>query len=406
MLEKIKKNFEKNKMLIILYLTIVFFAIHNFSSYYILPDFLNGYFKTEYLSILFAGSSLLAIISSNFFGKFLKKFSNEKTLIFILVFQFIFTFFLGFSDTLNLYWIAIFFILNSIFNTLIWVSLNVFIEEFSSSENIGKVRSIILTIYNIFALSTPFLASFIYTIFKYQGVFILSGFSLLPLIFLINKFFKHISEPKYNPINLITCFKLVWKDKNLKGIITSSFVLNSFYAINNIYMSLYLIEYVKIPLNLYLGLIVPITLIPFILVPYQIGKYADKKDFNKKKIMILGILIMSISILSVFIFKFNTQNILFWIALIFVARLGATLTETENYAYFYQKVDSQSVGLISLFQNMSNISFLIINILSAILIKIFNIQIPILFLVFALISFISIFIIQKINNKDMSKIKN
>ena len=33
----------------------------------------------------------------------------------------------------------------------------------------------------------------------------------------------------------------------------------------------------------------------------------------------------------------KTTNIFIWMLLIFLARVGATTTETENYAYFYKK---------------------------------------------------------------------
>lgn len=382
----------KKKLLSIVYVAIVFFSIHYFSLYYILANYLSQYFNKSSLSLIFAASAATAILASHFFGKVLRKYTNEKNLKFVLTLQFFITLFLAFSNVLNIFIIALLAIIQSALFTLIWISINIFISEFSEYENVGAIRGTVLTIYNFGALSAPFLTSQIFNLFGYPSLFLISSLALLPILYLNKSFFKQIKEPRYNHIGLRKGLKLVFKDKSIRPIILSSFILNCFYAVLNIYLVLYLTEVLQIPLVLYLEIILPICLIPFIIVPYNLGKYSDEL-FGEKKAIIFGIFLLSISLFSIFLFNITTTNIFVWIFIIFLSRVGATTTETENYAYFYKKVTSRNAGLISLFQNMSNISYLTITLSGALLIHFFSISFQVIFLIMSLAGFASIIIL-------------
>jgi MFS family permease len=278
----------------------------------------------------------------------------------------------------------------------------VFVEEFSDHESIGSIRGTMLTIYNFGAIASPFISAQIFNLVGYSGLFVLSALALLPLIFITKRFFSNIKEPKYKHINLGSSLRTVFRDKNIRGVIASSFILNSFYAAINVYLALYLLNTIGIPPSLYLGLIVPITVIPFILIPYELGKYSDEL-FGEKTAMMIGIFILSITLLSIPIFNITTNNIFIWITILFIGRIGATITETENYAYFYKKIDGRSAGLIALFQNMVNIAFIFVTIVGAVLINIFNINLPIIFLIVGILGLLSIFIIIKIRDTEIKR---
>lgn len=262
-----------------------------------------------------------------------------------------------------------------------------------------------MSIYNLVAIAIPFLTAQVFNLFNYTSLFVISSLALIPIFYLNKKFFKEIKEPKYRHVGTRKSLIEVFNNKDIRGIISSSFILNCFYAAVNIYLVLYLTENIGIPLILYLEIILPISMIPFILIPYNLGKYSDQ-IFGVKRAIIFGISLMSIILISIYIFNIQTKNIFVWIALIFIARLGATITETENYAYFYRKVSSRSTSLIALFQNMSNISYLLISLSGAILIKYFNIKLTFLFLLVGIMGLLNIFIIIKMkNNKNNIQIK-
>lgn len=108
---------------------------------------------------------------------------------------------------------------------------------------------------------------------------------------------------------------------------------------------------------------------------------------------------------SIYIFNISTTNIFIWIVLIFIARLGATITETGNYTYFYKGVDSRNAGLIAFFQNIVNIGSLFITILGVILLDLLNLDIKLIFLFVGLLGFLSLFIIIKIKDREIKRRK-
>jgi MFS family permease len=394
----------KKKLLSIIYFSVVFYALHNFITYFIFSNYLSQYFNRFELSIIYTSSAFVSILISNFFGDLLKKFSNYKTLITILIIQIVATIFLAFSNSLSLFFISIFSAMHIIFSTLIWVSINIFIEEFSDHKNIGSIRGTILTLYNIQAIIAPFLAAQFFRSVGYTGIFILSAMSLLPLIYITRHFFNNVKEPKYKHVNLFSSFKMVWNNKDIRGVIASSFALNTFYGAVNIYLIIYLTKTLEIPTLLYIGIITPISVIPFILIPYKLGKYSDE-IFGEKKAMIFGIILMSMTMVSIYFFNINSSNVVLWISILFTARLGATIAETENYAYFYKKVDERNAGLIALFQNMANIGFLFISLAGAIFIGLLDMNISYIFLISGLIGIISVFIIIRIRDTEIKRKK-
>ncbi len=392
----------KKKLLTIIYFSVVFYALHNFITYFVFSSYLNQYFSRFELSMIYTVSAFVSILISNFFGDILKKFTNYKTLITVLIIQFITTSFLALSDSLSIFYLSIFSAMHIIFSTLIWVSINIFIEEFSDHKNIGSIRGTVLTLYNVQAIIAPFIAAQFFEFIGYTGIFMLSAISLLPLMYINRRFFNHVKEPKYKHINLFTSFKMVWNNKDIRGVIASSFALNTFYGAVNIYLILYLTKTLGIPTLLYVGIITPLSVIPFILIPYRLGKYSDE-IFGEKKAMIFGMLLMSITMVCIYFFKINSTNIMLWIGILFIARLGATIAETENYAYFYKKVDERSAGLIALFQNMVNIGFLFISLAGAIFIGLLDMDISYIFLISGLVGIISVFIIMRIRDTEIKR---
>lgn len=392
----------KKKLLTIIYFSTIFYALHNFITYFIFSDYLSQYFNKFELSMVYTLSAFISILISNFFGDFLKKFTNYKTLVSVLILQFITTTFLAFSGSLNIISLSIFSAMHIIFSTLIWVCINIFIEEFSDHDNIGSIRGTVLTLYNLQAIIAPFIAAQFFELIGYTGIFLLSAITLIPLMYITKHFFDHVKEPKYQHVNLFGSFRMVWENRDIRGVIASSFALNTFYGAVNIYLILYLTKILQIPTLLYIGIIIPISVIPFILIPYKLGKYSDE-IFGEKKAMIAGMFIMSITMMSIYLFKINSTNIMLWITILFIARLGATIVETENYAYFYKKIDGRSIGLIALFQNMVNIGFLFTSLAGAIFLGLLDMDITYIFLITGLIGIISVFVIMRIQDTEIKR---
>lgn len=387
------------------YIMVALYSFHNFLSYFTFSNFLDQYFSKVTLSMIFAGGSFLAILLSNFLGNFIKKYSNSKALATILIGQIITTIILALSNSVNIVILMIFAILYLSQNTLLWVAINVFIEEFSSNKNTGSVRGTILTIYNFQSIIAPFLVAHLLDKINYTGVFLISTVTLSILFYLNNKYLKEIKEPDYEYVNLFKSFTTLGKSKFMREILASSFALNTFFAVINIYLVLYLVDELGVSAAQFIGIITPISLIPFVILPYQLGKYSDR-IFGNKKLMSVGISVFSLTLISIYLFNITSTNIILWILLLFIARLGATITETENYAHFYRRVDSKDAGLIALFQNMSNIGFLSVSLIGALLLRFFEVKLTVIFLAIGIIGILSLFMINLEKSEKEDAINN
>lgn len=396
---------QKKKLLGVIYLIVALYALHNFAIYFFFSDFLDQYFSKITLSIVYAAGAFLAIFISNYLGEIIRKFSNYKTLITVSIAQFLVVIALSLANYINLYTLIIFAVFYLTFSTLIWVSIDIFVEQFSDNESTGSIRGAILTIYNFLSIATPFISASIFSYVGYSGSFVLSALALLPLIYIVVSSFRHIKEPVYEKKNLFEGLKSVAKNKNMRGVMASSFTLNSFYAVISIYLILYLTETLGVSATVFVGIITPITLIPFIIIPYRLGKYSDE-IFGEKRLMISGIATLSLVLVSIYLFNITTSNPIVWTVLLFIARFGATVAETENYAYFYRKVDGRDAGMIALFQNMFNVGFLFVSLTGLFLLKVFNTGLTTIFFVIGVFGFLSLFFISKINRDELKKEKH
>ena len=138
---------QKKKLLGVIYLIVALYALHNFAIYFFFSDFLDQYFSKITLSIVYAAGAFLAIFISNYLGEIIRKFSNYKTLITVSIAQFLVVIALSLANYINLYTLIIFAVFYLTFSTLIWVSINIFVEQFSDNESTGSIRGAILTIY-------------------------------------------------------------------------------------------------------------------------------------------------------------------------------------------------------------------------------------------------------------------
>ena len=90
-----------------------------------------------------------------------------------------------------------------------------------------------------------------------------------------------------------------------------------------------------------------IFLLPFALLEYPVGKIADTV-LGEKEFLIAGFLITGLfTLLIPFI---GTTSFIFWAALLFFMRVGASLIEITTESYFFKHVDGSDNQSISLFR--------------------------------------------------------
>jgi len=393
----------RKELLIATYIITIFCALHLAIPYFVLSAFLATYFKTIYISTIFVITGIVTIFMGNYFSLILKKYTNYRTLLTVCFIQILITIILPFIGNIHVFLLIIIFIAHVVLTSLIWSCINIFLDEFSPTEETGAIRGLSSTIYHLGVMIAPFLTAKLLNHYAYSGVFLLSSLMVVPIIFFTHKYLRHVQEPDYKHKSLIKAIKQIRTNPDLHGVFISYFSICSFYSVMNIYFVLYLLNEIKIPMSTYLGIVTPIFLLPFILLPFKLGKLSDQ-IFGEKKLMIFGMLIVAFIVLSIYFFNINTSSIFIWSIILFISRIGASINETENHTYFYKKINSENSDLIYIFENMKYISLIFVSALGLIFIDVFKLPIPTLLLVIGTLGLCAIYKIQKIHDIKPKKI--
>ena len=358
----------KRKLLLVSFGVTILYALHFAVPLYANSTFLQQFFTNYQISFLFAGAFSLTFIASTYLSKFLHKYHNYETTLLFLILNFFSVSLLGFVT--NPIFVALLFTMFIIFSTLLYSTINIFIEEFKGvhdikNDNTVSVRGVFLTLLNFGILLSPLICSLLLMQGGFKYVFVFSALTLIPIAFLIRHFFAHIPEPKYKEVNVIGVLVKISRDKNLSGVMTAVLILEGFFSIMAVYTPLYLVNTIGLTTTQYLGVILPFALIPFVLLPYELGVLADTK-IGEKEMMIIGIIII---LTACALFPFiTTKNVIVWTVFLAFSRVGAAMLEAMSYTYFFKKVHPTDVASISLFANIRTVANAIVPSIAAVII--------------------------------------
>ncbi len=371
-------NPEKKKLLVVGFVVTLLYSLHLAIPLYINSTLLAKYFPKENINLIYILSGIFSLIFAIYISKFIKKYHNYNTTLAIMLADFVFTLLLGFSQ--NIYVIAFSFIIISISISALYITLNLFIEEFSEHEQEGVVRGIFLTLLNTGILLSPLIAASALINIGFSGVYTVSALMLIPMSILIRHYYKNVTEPKYKNISFKKGIVETLRSKNIFGVMSAMFALECFYLTLVIYLPLYLLQNTTLSMQVYLGVILPFVLIPFVILPYQMGMLADKKT-GEKEFLLLGLGMISLCLASIpFV---NSNSIFIWGGILFVSRVGAAILETMIFTYFFKKTQKSDAGLVVLFGNMRTIATIAVPVLGAVLLYLTG-KIDYIFIVVAL----------------------
>lgn len=358
----------KRKLLVVSFAVTILYALHFAVPLYANSTFLQQFFTNTQISFLFSAAFSLTFIASTYLSKFLHKYHNYETTLLFITLNFCSVMLLGFVT--NPIFVALLFISFIIFSTLLYSTINIFIEEFKGAhdiknDNTGSVRGVFLTLLNFGILLSPLICSLLLMQGGFQYVFVFSALTLIPIAFLIRHFFAHVPEPKYREVSVIGVLAKISINKNLTGVMTAVLILEGFFAIMAVYTPLYLVNTIGLTTAQYLGVILPFALIPFVILPYELGVLADTK-IGEKEMMIIGLVII---LTACALFPFiTTKSVLVWTVFLAFSRIGAAMLEAMSYTYFFKKVHPTDVASISLFANIRTIANAIVPSIAAVII--------------------------------------
>jgi len=298
--------------------------------------------------------SVMTILGFLIIPTILRKLGNYVTALWLIIIQMIL--FYGLISTLDVRFIAIFFILQIAVISLIIFCLDVFLEVSSDKAHIGGIRGMYLTTINSAWIIAPLIGSMILgTTNNYHNVYIASLFMLFPLFYLVYRNFKNFKDPHYGHLSFLENIKLIRKKKDYARLFFINIILNTFYSWMVVYSPIYLNKVIGLSWSS-IGIIITVMLIPFPIIEWPLGKLADRK-YGEKEIMIMSFALLGLSTIALAII--TSHSVFIWAIALFITRIGAAGAEIMVETYFFKTVRAEEPGLLGFFRITRSLSYFI-----------------------------------------------
>ena len=339
-----------NRMYVLSFL----FSLHIALSAYINSTFLLKIISEKYVGILFTISSLVTLLLLSKSVNLLKHFGNRKFILWSLIVNMISL--VGMIVSKDPYVIGTSFVTLTATNTLIIFSIDIFIEHFGDPKTIGKIRGLYLTVINVAWMLCPLITAFL--IEKeggYISIYILSF--IATIVMTIGLFFsiRTFNDKQYIKTPFMATYNYLKTNHHMLAITMINFILQFFFALMVVYTSIYLHNHIGLGWD-DIGVIFTIMLTPFIIFGLPIGILIDKYHFKKRTLLYIGIIIMSVATFSMSFI--TTDSIALWALVLFMTRMGASITETTSEVYFFTHIKEEDTYLLSVFRDMTPVAYI------------------------------------------------
>ncbi len=386
------QSLTRNKLLLATFLMTILYAFHYGIPLYATSTYLHVYFGSTTISALYVVASFLTLLASIHIAKYIKRFHTYNFTLGLVLAEILVM--LAFAMTSNPFFIGLFFVIHFCLQTILYICINVFVETFSKHAETGSVRGIFLVLLNLGIVISPIIGGIVLSRGSFAALYLVATAFLLPFIYFLHQYMRHIKEPAYHRIDMVSAFMGAWRNRDLKGALIAALTLECFYAVMVIYSPMYLAS-IGIPLIIYLSVILPFALLPFVVLPYELGWLADTK-IGEKELLVLGLIIVAISLFLMVII--TTPNIFVWIALFVFSRIGAACVETMAYTYYFKKVKAEDASLTALFSNMRSLAMIIIGVLGFFISPLLVVYPQIIFIILGCATLVSILYIIPIRD--------
>ena len=347
-----------------IYFGALLLSLHYAFTVYINSTFLNQFYSEHDLSILYAIGSLITILCFVAIPSLVRKFGNGRVLLTGIVLKFIAL--VGLAVSTNPIHIAEFFLIHQAMSPLLLFGLDVFLEDALHSEAVtGRVRSMYLTVSNAAFLVSPFIVGNILQFSSYSYVFLISAVFIFLLFFVVGDEIQPVKMQTLEETSFRDTVRKIWPRKSLKLIIFLDFLLQSFYALMVVYMSIYLHQFIGFSWTT-IGGLYTFMLLPFVLFEAPLGRLFDKIKIEIDT-MVVGFALMCVSVLLMG--SLHSTSVLVWALLLFVSRVGASFAEVGCEYSFFKRVTGRDAGFISLFRMTMPIAYVVIPLVAGFLLS-------------------------------------
>lgn len=353
---------------------------------YINSSFLKDFIGEKGVGAFYIAGSLVAIIIMFNLINIIQKLGNLNTLITLTIISILSLLLVALANSPLIIISAL--IIYYSFGFLIRYTLDVYLENISEDKKTGSIRGFYLTFFNIAWIISPFIAVWLITIGDFTHIYMVSAFSLIPLILISSLFLQEKKmEINYDKTPIWSKFCKIWlkrheQSRNIFNILMIDLILNFFYAIMVIYMPLYLYNHIGLTWQ-EIGIVFSIMLLPFLLFQLPLGKIADRWT-GEKEILIVAIFITALA--TVFIPFIKTTDWIIWAIILFTSRVGAASWEMMKESYLFKNVSALDANIISLSRISSPLAYVIAPALTSLIFLLFDFKYLFIFLVFVILS--------------------
>lgn len=338
-----------------LYLSAFILAFHLYFVMYMNSSFLSLFVGEARIGIVYIVSAILSIVSLVYVSRVLRILGNYRLLVTLTLIEFLA--FLGLAFLHNIYLIIPLFIVYSIIFPLLFFNLDIFLEclitESKRETRTGSIRGIYITFTNLALILAPLIAGLILNGDAYGKIYFISALLLIPFLVVISRY-QGFKDPVYHDIQLRETLGCMKGNDDLKNIFAVESILQLFFACAGIYMPLYLHAHIGFDWP-EIGIMIAIMLLPYVLIEYPAGRLADV--FGERKILVLGFIICGL-FTGLIAFMPIVPNVVFWTAIMFVIRIGASLVEITTESYFFKHVGGSDNNTISFFRITMPVSYI------------------------------------------------
>ncbi len=236
----------------------------------------------------------------------------------------------------QLHYFLILQVFRTFFLVSVFITLALFIREYASTKNLGKLEGMHFTVSNIAWLIGPIFGALLAEKYSIQTIFLISTIFPFIALVLINSYPLREEEIKIrkNKNNIIKNIKDYFKDKDLKVLYFISMGLLMWWAMIYTFTPLF-IKSNNLSTSIIGYLFFAIT-IPLILLEIPIGKLADKHGF--KRYFFFGFIIIAIAAILTYFF-----SIFIVLGLLTLASIGAAFLEPLRETYLLKKVSKEDL---------------------------------------------------------------
>lgn len=335
---------KKINVLTYIYIATLFLSFHYYLTTYVNSSFLQQFVGDRGVGLIYTITGAISIFLFLLSSRILERFGSYKMMIWIVIIDIALLVLLVMSK--EVFWIITIFTLHNSINPLLLLNLDNFLKSSSKNSEIGEIRGIFLTVMNVIGVVSPIIVGSILIEGNFNSLYLISALALLPLLYIVIRYFKKIQDNNFKHIHLTNGIKAFIADKNIRNIYVSNLFLQIFYSWVVIYVPLYLHETIGFSWQ-QLGLMISIALLPFVLLEIPIGKLADRK-LGEKELLITGIIIAS---LGLYLISVPTNaNFLLWTIILIISRIGASLMEITTESYFFKHINASNQNLIGTFR--------------------------------------------------------